>query len=360
MKKLKTLNDYFGMMIDRRFEIGINIFFWLTTGWLIINALIHALVIDEGIRLTEVKEHSEILLLLMICLMISGALFYGNLFNILQLANQKSSARVILFSLMYLILATFIYYFIEYHYFPHMHLKLSPRVIIGIFMFYFTASIAYGIVKVWQRSEFQKQQFAIDKKQAELTLLRSKLHPHFLFNVLNNLLSMVDQKNNPALADSLERLSGLLRYVVMETPDSKVSVQKEIEFINNFADLQALRFKKEEIDFKLEIAGDNDNQKIEPGIFIPFIENAFKYGAEPEKKSKVEVSFDLSLQTKIVFSVKNTIHPTMQKLKGNGTGIPSSRARLELVYPNKHKLDISENDYFHVRLELETDESNYS
>ena len=170
---------------------------------------------------------------------------------------------------------------------------------------------------------------------------------------------MIDQKQNPQLATSLDQLSGLLRYVVYDT-EGDVTVRKEIDFTRNFAELQLQRYEKDEIDFQLEIIGKNDQQKIEPGIFIPFVENVFKYGVEPEKKSKVKIVFDLTDPNTIIFETTNPIYPTLQQNKGNGSGISSTKARLKLVYPNSHKLAITENEVFKVCLEFKTDESNYS
>jgi len=350
-------------MRKKWFEIFVNLLFWVFTIWMITNSFsieMQEIEIIDGVEKIIVKRNNVIFLKLLLICAISVFLFYTNFWNILQLAKEGKPSLVVLKSIALLLFAFVVYYILNLALFSSSERSLTMGFSWSVFIFYFTISVAYGISIIWKETERQKQQLALGKKQAELSLLRSQLHPHFLFNVLNNLLSMVDQKSNPMLAKSLDRLSGLLRYVVYDTVNNTVPVRKEIDFIKNFAELQALRFEQDEITFDLDITGTNDDQAIEPGIFIPFIENAFKYGMEPEKRSTIEVLFDLSLPDKIVFALKNPIHETMQNLKGNGTGIQSSKERLQLVYPNKHKIRITKTTYFIVEIEIETDESNHS
>jgi LytS/YehU family sensor histidine kinase len=171
---------------------------------------------------------------------------------------------------------------------------------------------------------------------------------------------MVDQKNNPVLADSISRLSDLLRYVVDEVSSEAVPIQKEITFIRNYAALQLLRFEKEEVKFNMQTLGSYTNQPVEPGIFIPFVENAFKYGTEPEKKAAIEIIFDLTQADRIVFSIVNPVFESMRKSKGKGTGIDSVKQRLQLMYPQRHDLKIEETDHFFVELKIFRDASDYS
>lgn len=349
-------------MTKNGLEIGANLLFWLLTAWLITSSFSiesHEIIIENDKEVVNLIRSVQIIKQLLFCIFISMILFYANFGNLLALKKAKKQSRLILKSGIFLLLAFVAYNAVESFFSDPRALPKS--ISWGTITFYFTISTAYAIVKVWQQSEFQRQRLTIEKKQAELSLLRAQLHPHFLFNVLNNLLSMVDQKNNPALADSLDRLSGLLRYVVYETEGKKVPVQKEIAFIKNFADLQSLRFEQEELDFDLEVIGKYDQQKVEPGIFVPFIENAFKYGLEPEKYSQIKVRFDLSLPHKIRFTVVNPIHPNLSSQNGRGSGIRSSKERLNLVYPRQHVLSIdsAQQGNFSVQLEIETNESNH-
>lgn len=342
------------------FEICANILFWLLTGWLLTSSFsiqFHEVELIDGVETVKIIRNFDIILRLLIVIFISLIMFYSNLWNILQLKRGFSRTKVIIFAVAIFTAGFGIYCLVEIIPFFPRNIPLPYSLSSATMAFYYAISITYGIGKLWQHSEHIRQKLDLEKKQAELSLLRSQLHPHFLFNTLNNLLAMVDQQENPALADALDRLSELLRYVVYDTAAGKVPISKEIGFIRNFSELQKLRFEKNEVCFELNINGPCNEQLIEPGIFIPFIENAFKYGVEAEKESRITVSFDLTQSSVIRFLCKNPIHPVMQKLNGLGSGIESSRERLKLVYPKKHSLKITQNDHFKVELEIDTNES---
>ncbi len=243
-------------------------------------------------------------------------------------------------------------YLITVFNFGSIHPSLPIAVSLGIFTFYFSVSIAYSITKLLLLNHEIEQQLQLDKKQTELTLLRNQLQPHFLFNVLNNLLAMVKPGENPKLVNSFEKLSQLSRYVIEETQLEKVSLGKEITFLENYIELQNLRFNENEAVVNLKIEGDFIDQKIEPGLFITFVENAFKYGTEPEQTSVIDIYFDLKTQNKITFEMKNKV--MMFNLTGNKTGIENTRKRLQLIYPNKHKLQVEHNENFNVLLTIQT------
>jgi LytS/YehU family sensor histidine kinase len=113
-----------------------------------------------------------------------------------------------------------------------------------------------------------------------------------------------------------------------------------------------LRFEEDEVQVQFKVVGENGNQAIEPGLLIPFVENAFKYGTEPERVSNIDVLFDLSKADLIQFEVKNKI--MMPNTSGAGTGINATKKRLEIIYPDQHELRISNGDDFIVRLNIHT------
>ncbi|MEO8398654.1 MAG: histidine kinase [Ignavibacteriaceae bacterium] len=333
----------------------LNVLFWIVTSWIITQGFsIEGIEYENiyGVVAHTVIRNSSMVLQLLICIGFSFILFYTNLWNVLQLIKGRHKSKIALISAALLISAIGSYSISDY--FCRDSLPLQQSLTFGTIIFFYTISTAYGLGKVWIQAETLRKKLTLEKKEAELTLLRNQLQPHFLFNVLNNLLATVDQQKNPLVADSLERLSSLLRYVVYDTASNKVQIKKEINFIKNFAELQLLRFEKDEVEFNLDIKGDFDHQEIEPGIFIPFIENAFKYGTEPEKYSEINVRFDLSDKSKIKFRIVNPIFPAMQQ-NGNGSGILSTKERLNLVYPNKHQLLINKTDFFILELKIETE-----
>lgn len=346
----------------RWFEIILNIFFWIITAWMILSgfSIVNRQVeVINGIETVSVTRNEDILRLLATAIILASVLFYMNLWNIGLIGKGKNKIRVPARSIILFILFTGLYIWLSYmELFPG-QAELPSSLVGGIFIFYFTVSWAYGLGKVWVNSESQTRSLELEKKQTELNMLRSNLQPHFLFNVLNNFLSMVDQEKNPALAGYIEKLSGLLRYVIYETSEKKVPVRKEIEFIRNYAELQMIRYEKDEINFTLKISGEFDSQPVEPGIYIPFIENAFKHGVEPGNKSSITVEFNLAEPRKILFVVSNSVISTIVNTNISGSGIISTQDRLKLVYPDRHRLIISNHEGFHVQLEIITDESDY-
>lgn len=344
-------------------EILLNLLFWGLTGWLITSGFsIQSQEIQNinGVETIRIVRNETIIIKLLLCIGIAVILFYANLWNILRLYQQQNKTTTIFYSILILLCAFAIYYILERSNIPGPPFVLPASLITGILFFYFTCSISYGIGKIWLLADKQKQLLVIEKQHSELARLRNQLQPHFLFNALNNLLSLVDQKQSPLLADSIDKLSGLLRYIIDETAQYKVPVQKEINFIKNYAALQLLRFEKDEVVFNLEITGECTQQKIEPGIFLPFVENAFKYGAAPEQQTTINLWIDLSETNQLKFCISNHCFHSTSSPKGNGTGITSTKERLNLVYPGKHFLKITNNKLFQVDLTIITDESNHS
>lgn len=337
-------------------EYSLNILFWLISTAIIVSSFSIQGQEIEVVNNTEIVHTIRdiyIIYQLLACVLLAAVMFYSNLYTIRLLNRNGNKKKVILISALLLLSALGLLFLIEKFFFaPY---PLLPFQINGsILLFYFTVSCAYGIVKLWIITEQKQKDLILLKNQTELNLLRNQLQPHFLFNALNNLLSLVDQKNSPLVANSIERLSQLLRYVIEETKPGKVNIQKEIEFVRNYCDLQLLRFEENEIDLEFNIIGMHDNQNIEPGIFIPFVENAFKYGTEPEKTSKISIQFNLNDAGKVGFIIQNEIRESASSMAGTGTGITTTKERLNLVYPNKHQLEIKNDKAFIVQVEIDT------
>lgn len=162
---------------------------------------------------------------------------------------------------------------------------------------------------------------------------------------------MINQKQYRDSVQAIEKLAQLLRYVIEETRSEKVSLSQEIRFIENFTSLQMLRFDPSEVDFSISVNGNPRERKVEPGLFLPFIENAFKYGTQPEVKSEIKIAFDLTQDNFISFSVTNPIHDKSVSHR-IGTGIATTKNRLKLVYADQFQLEIKENQKFEVHLKI--------
>ena len=221
---------------------------------------------------------------------------------------------------------------------------------------YLAVAILYGFTKKWIQHERDKQQLELVKNQAELNLLRQQLQPHFLFNTMNNLMAMVNQSDNPKLAQGIDKLSDLLRYVVYDTQSSqKVTIAREIEFMRNFAELHLLRFEEDEIDFKLQIRGDYNLQIVEPGIFLCYIENAFKHGVQPEEKAFIHIDIDISAAHSIDFKIENSIQKNPLQREEGGFGVGANKERLDLIYPEQYTLSTEKGETtYTVQLKITT------
>jgi hypothetical protein len=340
-------------MKSRIVEIFLHILFWSTTAWLLTNSFsvqFRQLKIIDGIETVNVIRNNTVMWQILKCITVGAIIFYISFWKIIL--NKKFKKESIFWLLLYLGIGILFTYLINIsHTVPNQPLLPLP-ISYGIVIFYFTVSVAYGIAKLFYRAQQLQQQILIDKKQTELTLLRNQLQPHFLFNALNNLLSMVEPNKNPKLADSFERLSFLLRYVIEETQSEKVSIQKEISFLKNYVELQKLRFNENEVIVNFSVKGEYLVQKIEPGLYITFVENAFKYGTEPEQKCEIDIHFDLTNKNSIYFKIQNIV--MVSNIKSNKTGIETTQKRLGLIYPDKHELNIQQNEKFIVNLKIWT------
>lgn len=199
--------------------------------------------------------------------------------------------------------------------------------------------------KYWHLELREKMQIEQQKTIAELELLRAQLHPHFLFNTLNNLYSLVLERSEKA-PEMLMRLSGLLSYVLYECKSPEVPLEKEIRVLKDYVALEQERYGQR-LDISLNFAGDIGGKMIAPMLFQPFIENAFKHGTA-EQLGKVWLSIELSVRhEQLFFCVINTSDssPDPARATGNGAkkdaggiGITNVRRRLELLYPGKFSM----------------------
>ena len=175
-------------------------------------------------------------------------------------------------------------------------------------------------------------------REAELQFLRSQINPHFLFNTLNNIYSLVYEQS-PKAPDAVLKLAELMRYLLYEQKE-KVPLTREWMYVQNFIDLQRLRFPQE-LPVRLEIQGDADRHEIIPHLLICFVENAFKHGdfKDPSAPSKVMVQCN---GTTLKVETENKINKQYKDESG-GVGLDNIKRRLELLYPKRHSLQITSN-----------------
>ena len=191
-----------------------------------------------------------------------------------------------------------------------------------------------------------------EKVKAELLLLKSQINPHFLFNTLNTIYVLSVKKDHRASA-AIINLSGLMRYVIKEAADDKIPLYKEFEYIGNYIDLQRARLG-DTTRILFQCSGDPEGKQITPLLLITYIENAFKYGVNPDVHDcLVEVNIHL-IDTGLRMSVFNRKVPHAKNIDSTGIGIANTAERLHLLYPGKHQLEIAEDDEtYSITLSLE-------
>ena len=218
--------------------------------------------------------------------------------------------------------------------------------------------LSYALIKYWFQSERQKRILYEEKLTTEMAFLKAQINPHFLFNVLNSFYAKALKNNVPELADGIAKLAELMRYMVYETNEDKVALEKEIHHLKKFIQVYQLRIAEEDDVFiNFTIKGAVENVKICPMVLIPFVENALKHGIDTKAKSIIDISLEVT-QNKLSYKVTNTMHQAIYGLKdsASGFGLDNLKKRLSILYPNAYTMETKvEKGYFISLLKLKID-----
>ncbi len=238
------------------------------------------------------------------------------------------------------------YYFISYY---------EWRDILEFTFSYMILSSLLHLSKSW--FELNEKKKAInrlerEKLDAELQSLKAQINPHFLFNSLNNLYSL-SLDTDERLPDYLLRLSDNLRYMLYECSDESVPLEKELQYIQNYVDFQRLRAPAR-ADIQYKVSGLVKDQLIAPLLFIHFIENAFKFGLKgSNEKAYTHIEFRIGVKS-LLFQISNNKGKVdSSPMAHSGIGLENTKKRLQLLYPKRHELRITEDEHhFNVFLEI--------
>lgn len=235
---------------------------------------------------------------------------------------------------------------IENH--PGMH-RMAPVIFVRdifyrgfIFLVVTFFSLVIRISGQWR----QAQQEKID---SQLSYLKAQINPHFLFNTLNSIYSLAITKSDET-PKAIVKLSGMMRYVTSECNTDFVPLEKEISYISDYIDLQKIRLRNT-VELEYSVSGEAGDKTIVPLLLIPFVENAFKHGVNPEENSRITIRIAIGA---------NDIHMEVKNNKVNeritdktGIGIETTEHRLKLSYPGRHGLKIVNNEtYYSVTLNI--------
>jgi two-component system LytT family sensor kinase len=227
--------------------------------------------------------------------------------------------------------------------------------VLMIFLFTLGGSITYFSSKAWVKNELIRQQMEAHQLSTEIKFLKSQINPHFLFNTLNNLFSMAQDKGNEELADGISRLSAMMRYMIYESNTDKVSLSREIEYLEDCILLNKLRYAADEVKVTFNHPEKMNDLFISPMIFIPFVENAFKHGVSIGQSSPIDILISV-VNKQVIFSCENKNYNFIKKMDDNngGIGLENIKRRLELVYGNKYELGIRrKEDKYVVMLKID-------
>ncbi|MDC6361844.1 MULTISPECIES: sensor histidine kinase [Flavobacteriaceae] len=213
----------------------------------------------------------------------------------------------------------------------------------------------FGWDALQKQAEIDELQSTI--QESELQFLRSQINPHFLFNNLNNLYSYALQ-NSPKTPEIILEMSGVLRYMLYESKEQFVPLKKELEQLDNFIKLYKLQIESRgHVNFKT--SNINGGHRIAPLILIVFVENAFKH-SQSGQSSDIEIDISIKMEGSVLeFRCKNNFEvvPSLDTV-AKGIGLQNVQKRLQLLYPNKHRLEIKdENKSYNVYLRLELEKA---
>jgi sensor histidine kinase YesM len=213
------------------------------------------------------------------------------------------------------------------------------------------------LVSQWVANEKQKRTLIESQLTNELNFLKAQINPHFIFNSLNTLFSIAQKYNATELETGILKLSGLLRYSLYDNGSNSVLLKNEIKYIDDYIGLFKLRYPGEELTVHYTVSGPTENIMISPMLFLPFVENAFKYGVSLQRESVV--SIDMQVKGDIIYftcinDFLNAEHTYFGNSNG-GLGLINVKRRLSLLYPHKSKLSIhTDNGKYTVLLEINT------
>ncbi len=283
--------------------------------------------------------------------LINISIFYINYLLILPtFLNQKKYLWCALAMLVLVLVFGFIKCGLAYYFYDIVLVRGEKKHVMSFWDYYSSAafvscffiflSTILKFVTDWFKNEKIKSNLENEKLISELAFLKSQINPHFLFNSLNNIYSLAYQKSEKT-PEAVLKLSEIMRYMLYESNENKVSLSDEIRYLENYIELQKLRFKDNAY-IKFEVDGDIQNQKITPLVLISFVENAFKHGVATDKENPITIVLNVS-GNKLFFQVMNKKN-NQNKDETGGIGLQNVKRRLELLYKGQYRFHIEDNE----------------
>jgi two-component system, LytTR family, sensor kinase len=220
-------------------------------------------------------------------------------------------------------------------------------------------SIGLRVIEKHTESEKRQKELEKEKLNSELAFLKNQVSPHFFFNTLNNIYSLIEINKTDA-QDAVMKLSRLMRYLLYESEHSMTPLSHEVNFMKHYIDLMRLRISPK-VELKIDLPENDNGLKVPPLLFIPFIENAFKHGISYREKSFIDIAMQTE-NNRILFVCRNSVTSgTVASPEENhsGIGLENVKKRLKLLFAGKHELKITKTENeFEVDLKIEVEKEN--
>lgn len=312
---------------------------------------------------------------LFLSLLFGGLLFFLNIYYAIPKYLKQKQANKYILSIILLFIGSIVFEFLskltlqtvfnlpdnfealygaDYDNLPMRRNLEFPRIVrnLGIL----ALSFGYRYLKDWKHlmeERANQQTILAEKWRVELNYLKSQVNPHFLFNNLNNIYAITKRNNDTEASEAITRLSSLTRFMLYDSSSKYIPISKEIKYIQDYIEMQQLRFADEEIIINLKLEGDIENTNISPFLLIPFVENAFKYGVKIHQNNIIKIEIKI-VNGSLFFNVRNKIQQGKNNHVYSGIGITNVKKRLELVYPNNFEFNINDDEtYFDVQLRID-------
>jgi two-component system, LytTR family, sensor kinase len=283
----------------------------------------------------------------------AAVIFYLFYFYFIRFFEWRQFVKYLLFSFVLSIAVTFLFLPVHRIFFPSFMIsdyRIFGPPIAGSFIIAQCGCLVRGFEN-WFGDIQQKTELENRNLKNELELLKSQVNPHFLFNTLNNIDSLI-QKSPEDASKALISLSDMLRYMIYDTKTDMVPLNQEIAYIRHYIRLQQIRFRQ--TDYVTCSLVDNCSACIAPLLLLPFIENAFKYAYNTGQAPVISINL-LCSDNMLHFTTKNYFNKDQKTIeRTGGVGLENVKRRLALIYPGKHNLKIwQENNTFMVDLKIE-------
>ena len=205
-------------------------------------------------------------------------------------------------------------------------------------------STSVALVQKWQKDDVLRREMDRQRINTELSYLKAQINPHFFFNTLNNIYALTNLDVSKA-QEALLKLSRMMRYVLYENQKNETLLSKEIKFIEDYIELMKMRLSPK-VKLNIQIEEPKEDLIIAPMLLLPFLENCFKHGVSSQQESEILIKVEIMGDT-LFFETRNHIFPVNQdspEAHENGIGLTNTQRRLDLIYPEKHRLKFGKDE----------------